>query len=299
MASNLLELFGYSPHDPSPAARAAREGAMCPFIQDSCTKHFRDGVKAGACSLVSKGDTEVIICPLRLYYEKHQLLAELAQEILGHFPVEPGVPGNLRPVQNDTIFAFGKGSGHEIRLPGRLSKQGKRGSFFVDWIFAHVNSQGLKEFSAIEVQTIDTTGNYRGEFDAYMDGQTFAGTSTAGFNWENVNKRILPQLIYKGHVLRREKLCAKGMHFVCPEPVYHRIIERLGGRLTEIHPQPGSLTFHWYNLDPATKDGEIRKVSKRGSHTTTVDQVALAFTSPVNLPESGAYEKAIRAALGG
>jgi hypothetical protein len=31
--------------------------------------------------------------------------------------------------------------------------------------------------------------------------------------------------------------------------------------------------------------------------TTTVDQVALAFTSPSNLPEPGVYEQAIRAEL--
>ena len=43
--------------------------------------------------------------------------------------------------------------------------------------------------------------------------------SNAGMNWENVNKRILPQLIYKGHVLRREELCRKGLFFVCPKHV--------------------------------------------------------------------------------
>ncbi len=51
-----------------------------------------------------------------------------------------------------------------------------------------------------------------------MAGKPFTGYSKAGVNWENVSKRILPQLIYKGYVLRRERLCSKGLFFVCPKP---------------------------------------------------------------------------------
>ena len=76
------------------------------------------------------------------------------------------------------------------------------------------------------------------------------GNSTAGLNWENVNKRILPQIIYKGHVLRREPLCQKGLFFICPTPVYNKIAERLGGNLTEIHQQAGSVTIMRYDIGP-------------------------------------------------
>ena len=55
--------------------------------------------------------------------------------------------------------------------------------------------------------------------------------STANPNWENVNKRIIPQLIYKGQVLQREEGCKKGLFFVCPTPVYHNITARLGGNV--------------------------------------------------------------------
>ena len=60
----------------------------------------------------------------------------------------------------------------------------------------------LLSFVAIEVQSIDTTGNYQAERLAYLEKGSFGGKSTAGLNWENVNKRILPQIIYKGHALR-------------------------------------------------------------------------------------------------
>ncbi|MGA8579297.1 MAG: hypothetical protein WB579_11505, partial [Bryobacteraceae bacterium] len=67
---------------------------------------------------------------------------------------------------------------------------GGRGGFFVDWILALVDKNGeLKEFVAVEVQSIDTTGNYRKERDAYLKEKDFAGYSNAVINWENVNKR--------------------------------------------------------------------------------------------------------------
>ena len=96
--------------------------------------------------------------------------------------------------------------GKELRLPTR----GKSGGYFVDWVLAHVSAQGeLLSFVAVEVQSIDTTGNYRKERETYLREEAFAGKSTAGLNWENVNKRIPPQIIYKGHVLRARSRCAR------------------------------------------------------------------------------------------
>jgi hypothetical protein len=41
----------------------------------------------------------------------------------------------------------------------------------------------------------------------------------------------------------------------------------------------------------------IRSLAYQGEFATTIDQVALAFTSPTNLPDAGVYEQAIRAAV--
>jgi len=43
--------------------------------------------------------------------------------------------------------------------------------------------------------------------------------------------------------------------------------------------------------------GNLRGLRCGGIFTTTVDQVALAFTSPSNLPPQNVYEQAIREAL--
>jgi len=193
------------------------------------------------------------------------------------------------------VQVFGKRWGKELRLPNR----GVGGGYFVDWVLALVDQdRNLKEFVAVELQTMDTTGSYEAQVRGFH-GLEPGETKTAGINWENVSKRILPQIIYKGHVLRREPLCTKGLFFICPTPVYHRIITRLGGTLEEYHPQPGAVTFRWYDLALTTNPGVPRPLVAGGKRTTTVDQVALAFTSPSGLPPPRVYEQAIRAELQG
>tara|TARA_R110002072_G_scaffold35177_51_gene104475 strand:+ start:628 stop:1146 length:519 start_codon:yes stop_codon:yes gene_type:complete len=162
----------------------------------------------------------------------------------------------------------------------------------------------MAELTAVEVQTIDTTGNYSDQAqkffagEAYIDGRgRTPGYSNAGMNWENVNKRILPQLIYKGHVLRREERCSKGLFFVCPRQVFDRIRDRLGGTLHEYRPGNGTITFRSYQLGGGSPDGQSRDLEFFDQFTTTVDQVALAFTSPMNLPDMNVYSAAITAAL--
>lgn len=297
MASRIIEFFGYAPDDYSEDARAARSKFHCPFVDDQCKKTLNDGLISGACTLKPMRSGPVICCPYRLYSDDYKILLDVAQRAFGNevdlfagktARNEPHVPGRSR------IAVFGKRWGKELRLP----KRGPSGAYFVDWVLAKLSETGkLMEFVAVEVQSIDTTGNYQAERLAHLSESIFDGNSTAGLNWENVNKRILPQLIYKGHVLRQEKLCRSGLFFVCPAPVYDKIRERLGGKLNPYTLQPGSLTMLWYDIGPTVAPGQKRELELKGSFTTTVDQVALAFTAPSNLPDPDVYELAINAGL--
>jgi len=56
---------------------------------------------------------------------------------------------------------------------------------------------------------------------------------------------------------------------------------------------PGTLTFRSYDLGAPTQEGQLRPLSFREQLTTTVDQLAVAFTAPINLPPQGAYADAI------
>ncbi len=53
----------------------------------------------------------------------------------------------------------------------------------------------------------------------------------------------------------------------------------------------------WYDLGPDKGNGQMRDLEARGCLTTTIDQVALAFTAPKDLPPSKVYENAIRKGL--
>jgi hypothetical protein len=293
MASRIIEFFGYDPEDRSSAATEARRNLQCPFLGRQCTKTLSDGLISGACTLKPMNGGAVICCPIRLYAENYEILRDVARVAFG--PSIPLLSGKaVTDLSGECIAVFGKGWGKELRLPTR----GKSGAFFVDWVLAHLSAQGeLINFVAVEVQSIDTTGNYRAERETYLAEKLFAGKSTAGFNWENVNKRILPQIIYKGHVLRQEPLCQKGLFFVCPTPVYGKITERLGGGLRPYPIQPGSLTIMWYDVGPTVEPGSARTLACGGTFTTTIDQIALAFTAPSNLPPPQVYENAIRASL--
>jgi hypothetical protein len=293
MAKKILEFFGYDPDDRSPAAKQARAELTCPFLGKQCVKTLNDGKISGVCTLQTKKSGPVICCPIRLYAREHEILRDVSTIAFGSgIPLLPA--SKITEETGKCIAVFGKGWGKELRLPNR----GKRGSYFMDWVLAHVSSGGkLVDFVAVEVQSIDTTGNYRAEREAHLKEEIFTGRTTAGLNWENVNKRILPQLIFKGHVLRQEPLCQKGLFFVCPTPVYHRITVRLGGALTPYPLQPGTLTFMWYDIGPVVEPGNQRMLVNGGKLTTTIDQVAMAFTGPRDLPPPQVYEKAIRDSL--
>jgi hypothetical protein len=294
MPLSVIELFGYAPEDNTPAAKFRRAESNCPFVHGKCIKKFKSGLISGACTLKPTESGPVICCPNRMYAEDYKVLVDVAVDAFG-----PGM--RLCRKSADAIcdgadvVVFGKNWGKELRLPSR--REG--GGYFVDWILARLGKERtLEEFVAVELQTMDTTGSYEAEVHRLLDTGKVLPKKQSNINWENVSKRILPQVIFKGHVLRQEKLCKKGLYFICPSPVYTRILGRLGGTLRTYHQQPGSLTFRQYDVGDPVPPGTIRTLEFKGQLTTTVDQVALAFTSPSNLPEPGVYEQAIRAGLG-
>lgn len=297
MGSRIIEFFGFSPGDRSHVAQQARANRTCPFIGGPCQKTLRDGEVSGACTLQPVHGAPVICCPIRLYANQYEILRDVAAFAFeGPVDLYHGTQARLAPVQpgRSRVAVFGKAWGGELRLPNRSGI----GGYYVDWVLAKLTDAGTtQEFVAVEVQSIDTTGNYREERAAYLREEEYQFNSTAGFNWENVSKRILPQLIYKGNVLQRERLCRKGLFFVSPTPVYERIAQRLGQGLLEYHLQTGSISFMWYNIGEPVADGQIRALRREGIFTTSVVQVANAFTAPTNLPDANVYERAIQGAL--
>ena len=305
MAKKILELFGYAPDDDSAAAIKSRNEQTCPSIGGLCSKQIGSAdnrIRSGVCTISDVSGEPIIICPIRLYADKYSLLltvAKLAFKVDNIQLVDGRRVEGCSATKDSTLVAvFGKGWGGELKVPGRPIPGRKSSGFFVDWILARLDAnKKLVEFAALEVQTMDTIGSYRAEREAILNGLEHRGKSV-GPNWENVNKRILPQLIYKGHLLERESLCQSGLFFACPEAVYNKIMDRLGGTLADYPLKNNSLTFIPISLCEPTSLGIPRALDPLTPKTTTIQQVQIAFSSPTNLPEAGAYEAAIRTALG-
>lgn len=303
MAGYISEFFGYRSSDKSEDALYASVRKKCPFLGGFCTKILaRNKEISGVCTIRQKttGSPDVICCPNRLYADNYKLLRDISNRaFLKELNLYAGrVAVDKAKEEKGAIAVFGKGWGGELRLPQRKGT----GSYFVDWVLARLDENGeLVEFTAIEVQTIDTTGNYQTARESLLKSREIV-SDTVGFNWENVSKRIIPQLIYKGQVLQREDLCKTGLFFVAPQPVYERVLERLGGKdkLPKFPSQPASIHFISYDKDCSIslRDGLITPLHIVEEHCTTVYKIQEAFSS-LSLPEGNVYRTAIRRSLYG
>jgi Restriction endonuclease NotI len=302
VAGNIYEWYGYRATDASAAAANAALQQHCPFLNGPCVK------AGGVCSVTpSASGEQVVICPSRLYFDGHRFLRQIADDAFGVFPVSrgaDGLPSLVAGVQARATAAvtgahqvgvFGKAPwGGEIKLPSAVPGAGQ---YSVDFTVVVVAPNGdFVAFVTVEVQSIDTTNSYRNSLTALVQNNRQIEQSGFGMNWENVNKRILPQLIVKGLMLQAEALCTTGMYFVTPEPVFQRVMLRLGGpdRLRRIPKQPGSITFIRYLHDTANAvNGSPVDMNRLETVTVSTSDLSLAFITPENLPAAGAYQASI------
>lgn len=302
VGATINEWFGYSPDDGSTEAALAVQNQHCRFIDGLCKKR----AKGGVCSITpTESAAPVVICPSRLYFNGHEFLAHIAQSAFASLEPALGSDGlptlvkaslareQARMSGRTQIGVFGQGWDSEVKLPASLEGGG---SYSVDFTLVAIDPTGLLlGFAPVEVQTIDTTNNYKNGLDALrLDRSTVA--TKAGLNWENVSKRILPQLIVKGLMLQGERLCTHGIYFVTPDPVFAKIALRLGGmgRLRNIPKQPGSITFVRYGYDGVQRsDGTPSALEISAETTISTSDMSIAFISPQNLPPAGAYEDRI------
>jgi hypothetical protein len=102
----------------------------CPFVAKRCYKTRKSSpeIAIGTCT-VSYGSSPIIICPLRLL-EHRQIFIDCLHLLTGHEP------------------------GNELHIVSEISVPG--GS--IDYILASVRSGKVRDFVAIELRALDTTG---------------------------------------------------------------------------------------------------------------------------------------------
>lgn len=202
--------------------------------------------------------------------------------------------------EGGAIAVIGNHWGGEFRIPMRVNEQ----YYYVDWILALLDKKGnLKQFTAVEVQTVDTTSSYHDSFIQLLNDRKVV-KSGFGLNWENVCKRTFSQLIYKGQILQDEIGFTSGIWLVTPEMVYLKFIKRLGGESNlnlNLPSQQSSIHFlrYDYDIEAPKKSGEPIPLKIVGESCTTVDKVRTAYAFINTAFDSGACVDELKKTLYG
>lgn len=292
--NDLAEIFGYAPDDTSEPARKQWKSRKCPFVDGSCIKHSHPSSGQveiyGSCSVRNKSgrtDEEVIICAQRLYADDYWTLRQVVRDAtslelpLYSFAIYTHLRSN-DALPTSYVVMIGRNSGREIGLsnPGTIDLS-------LDWVLACVANGRLVAIIPCEVQSMDTTGNYCANWEAYRDELQEVPNSNHGMNWANVWKRLIPQLILKGAIASTSTLSNFGHYFVVPDRVYVQF-EKLVGRV-ELEPEPGKgiLSVMTYSLGDPAPFGSIRQLVHRRIVRIQTAAFAKAFGSGQQVTELG------------
>lgn len=272
LKQDIVEIFGFAPNDRSQLAAQYWQTKICPFIHQKCTKTNHDNsLIYGTCS-VSNGiqraaHQDIVICPNRLYANNYATLKSVAYEMWGDLNPDVIVGGNIdqlkdlanRSNSTNIVIAFGKNSGREIGVTSN-------GQMSMDWIlqrYTKINHNlHPEDFVGIEVQSIDITGNYRENHQAYSklasgEEVSYIPDSGHGLNWANVHKRLVPQIIRKGNVYQETNRCV-GFFFILPDIVYKKFEEVLGIVATVNHNARDVVSVMTYSLSDGAISGTHR-----------------------------------------
>lgn len=293
---DLVEIFGYAPDDLSKDVRLLWDMGACPFLNRGCTKHNHDQtITYGTCSVTAPGDDNIIICPNRLYADKYAALRRVAHHAYGDF-----IPFLMyeefienRASVKECIVALGMNSGKEVKLGRALS---------MDWILARVKDHRLIDYTGIEVQSIDITGNYRDAWHGYKNLKTsddVTPSSGHGLNWANVHKRLIPQIIRKGLVYSRSNIVTNGMFFILPDVVYNKFEDIIGTNLPHVkNASKDTLTVHTYKLGDPVPYGQQRQLQPVREERFLLEDFATRFVTGPNLPDGIELDRAVMSVLG-
>lgn len=293
---DLVEVFGYAPDDLTKDVRVLWDMGACPFLNKSCTKYNHDQtIIYGTCSVTAPRGENIIICPNRFYAKNYEALRRIVSQAYGE-----AIPFVMydefvekRANIKECIVALGMNSGKEVKLGHVLS---------MDWVLAHVKNHQLVDYTGIEVQSIDITGNYRDAWHGYRSMKKVGEkipSSGHGLNWANVHKRLIPQIIRKGLVYSRSKFVTKGLFFIVPEVVYRKFEDVVGNDLPPVRDlSKDTLTVHTYKLGDPIPHGQQRKLEVVREERFFLEDFATRFVTGPNLPDGLALDNAVMSVLG-
>jgi len=257
-------------------ANPAAADFECPFIQSRCPKRSTQlpDEPYPVCSIwrpakpkLAQGPDLIFVCPKRFY------AVDFLTEVIEHC-----WPGD-KPI-NPQIA-------REVKMEGFGN---------VDFVIADVkNDNEIDQFLSVELQAIDITGSVFTAYQALRSQNDLDKKPTYGFNWDNVYKRYITQLIRKGyfHHHWKSKIVA-----VIPEQVYQYILGRAAFMKTaDVKNDPQvNIIFMTYRLDnDPTRPGEFKPVlvNVEGTSHTNL-QNAILYKEP---PQRTAFTAQIKSSL--
>jgi hypothetical protein len=292
---DIAEIFGHDPLDTSGRADALWKSCQCPFTHEPCSKTNHDkSVTYGTCALSIEGHP-IIVCPKRFYSGNLSVLRDIAVAHFGNLPVYTKQQyAKARPVAAGVVL-LGNGSGGEVSA----------GSMSLDWVIALVAHDKLQDYVVVEVQSIDITGNYRDNWSSYHRFRTHRAPSGVvegefGFNWANVHKRIIPQVLRKSLLVQQTRSPSRGLELLLPDRVFEKFDEIMdfGSLPPPTAAGPDVIRVRSYSLDTSLpKPGVSRSITEVKSTACRFDDFARRFISSTGPGGKASLDDAIRAAL--
>lgn len=152
----------------------------CPFIAGTCTKtsHQIEG-PFPVCSIYRRGRAgdppdgpPISVCPNRF------LEAPVHEDVMRE------------------CWTAGDTVNPQVVSEVQMEKFGK-----VDFVVADMDAEEttVRDFISVELQAVDITGSYLPSYEAIINSQVMERRHAYGFNWANVRKRFIAQLIAKGY----------------------------------------------------------------------------------------------------
>ncbi|MBF9058760.1 hypothetical protein HKCCSP123_06145 [Rhodobacterales bacterium HKCCSP123] len=254
----------------------ASDGFHCPYIGSRCPKRSQsvpDGEAYPVCTLwrSKKGDREpsrdlICVCPKRFYQ------IDWLKAVVEHcWPFSP--PKN--PIVATEVKMKGFGN--------------------VDFVIADQASDGsIGHFLSVELQAIDITGSAFPAYKALRANEVLPKRPVYNFNWDNVYKRYITQLIRKGYFHHHwgTKIVA-----VIQDQVYDYVLQKAAFmRSSDIKDATVNIVFMTYVFeDDPEIPGQFRPTLRRveGTSHSSLQQAILYKEAP----SKEAFQKKIAEAL--
>lgn len=250
-SQKIIELFAASTSCKGVKWKSLLTKQQCPFTGKKCVKVRKSepSVAIGTCTVAyGKNSDNVIICPHRMT-ENNQIFLDSIHLLTQH---EPGNEIHIVP---------------EFSIPG--------GS--VDYILASVKNGKVKDFTGVELQTLDTTGSVWGYRQLFLESQgieqhAFNENATFGMNWKMTAKTILVQMHHK---IKTFENLRKHLVLVLQDCLMNYMKKEFAFEHISTVPKIGdSFHFHSYQL-LADKDKYRLSLFERTS--TDADGIARCF----------------------